>query len=222
MQMHEGMADQDPTASPQMSLQRLPVEVKFDAGDRGTFTGRASIFGDPPDRYGDVIAPGAFARSLEEHRAAGTAPLMLWQHRTDEPIGTWMSLRETRSALEVEGRLVLETQRGAEAYALMKAGALNGLSIGFITRKSEARKGGGRVLKDLELVEVSLVSVPAAARARVLSVKANQPRRETAQPVEGPSHVTRSVHAGRRAGPVPISRSSIAHRAYRDRRNPRC
>jgi HK97 family phage prohead protease len=109
-----------------------------------------------------VIAPGAFRRSLEEHRAAGTTPLMLWSHDLSAPIGVWTGVRETRSALEVEGRLVLETQRGAEAYALMKAGAINGLSIGFITRKSEARKGGGRVLKDLDLIEVSLVSVPAA------------------------------------------------------------
>jgi HK97 family phage prohead protease len=100
---------------PPLTPDRLDLEVKFDAGDRGTFTGRASVFGNPPDRYGDVIAPGAFQRSLEEHRAAGTIPLMLWAHQLDEPIGTWTSLRETRSALEVEGRLVLETQRGAEA-----------------------------------------------------------------------------------------------------------
>jgi HK97 family phage prohead protease len=191
--------------------ERLDLEVRFAPGDQGTFTGRASVFGDPPDRYGDVIAPGAFQRSLEEHKAAGTSPLMLWSHDLSEPIGVWTSVRETRSALEVEGRLVLETQRGAEAYALMKAGAINGLSIGFISRKSEARKGGGRVLKDLDLVEVSLVSVPAASRARILSVKS--PRREPAHPLEGPSHVTRFRRPGRCAGRRPLSRSSIAYRS---------
>jgi HK97 family phage major capsid protein/HK97 family phage prohead protease len=161
------------------AVDRLDLEVKFDPGDAGTFTGRASIFGEPPDNYGDVVAHGAFRRSLEEHRARGTTPLMLWQHRADEPIGTWTSLHETSSALEVEGRLVLDTQRGAEAYALMKAAALNGLSIGFITRKSEARKGGGRTLKDMSLVEISLVSLPAASGARVISVKS---RREAVHP----------------------------------------
>jgi HK97 family phage prohead protease len=149
----------------------LDLEVRFDPGDQGTFTGRASIFGDPPDRYGDTIAAGAFRRSLDEHRAAGTAPLLLWQHRADEPIGTWTGLRETAAALEVEGKLVLETQRGREAYELMKAGALNGLSIGFRTRQSEARKGGGRLLRDLDLAEISIVSLPAASRARVHHVR---------------------------------------------------
>ena len=152
-------------------MEQLSLEVKFDRGEAGTIEGYASPFGGEPDSVGDIVAPGAFARSLAEHKAEGTAPLMLWQHDTTEPIGVWTDIREDGTGLFVKGRLVLETERGREAHALLKAGALNGLSIGFRTRDAERRNGGGRVLKDLHLIEISLVSVPAATRARVTSVK---------------------------------------------------
>ena len=155
-------------------MDRFDLEVKFATDEAGTLSGYASVFEGDPDSYGDVIARGAFTRSLAEHKAAGSAPLLLWQHDPSEPIGVWLALREDATGLHVSGRLILETRRGQEAYALLKAGALNGLSIGFRTRASERRNGGGRVLQDLELIEISLVSIPAASRARVTGVKAAQ------------------------------------------------
>jgi len=155
-------------------MDRVDIEVKFATDEAGLLTGYASVFDGEPDSYGDVIQKGAFKKSLAEHKAAGTTPLMLWQHDPSEPIGVWLELREDATGLAVSGRLILETRRGQEAYALLKAGALNGLSIGFRTRASERRAGGGRTLQDLELIEISLVSIPAASRARVTSVKTAQ------------------------------------------------
>jgi len=138
----------------------------------GSFAGYASTFGGPADSFGDVIAPGAFARSLAEHKAAGTAPAMLWQHDSHALIGRWTSLSEDARGLAVEGKLTLEVQRAREAYALMQDAALNGLSIGFRTRASRLQQGGGRVLTNIELLEISLVTLPANSGARVGDVKA--------------------------------------------------
>ncbi|MER2520229.1 MAG: phage major capsid protein [Bdellovibrionales bacterium] len=153
-------------------MNRYNVKAQLSAHESGVFAGYASVFDGEPDSYGDVIAPGAFAKSLASHRCKGTLPVLLWQHDPGEPIGVWLDLREDVTGLSVTGRLVLETQRGREAYALLKAGALNGLSIGYRTRASERRAGGARVLQELELIEISLVTLPAASKARVTSIKA--------------------------------------------------
>lgn len=152
-------------------MEKLNFEVKFASDEAGVIEGYASLFGGEPDSYGDTIAKGAFAGSLAEHKAARTAPLMLWMHDPSEPIGVWHEVREDASGLAVKGRLILETVRGREAHALLKAGALNGLSIGFRVRDAERRQDGGRLLTEIDLVEISLVSMPAARRARVTSVK---------------------------------------------------
>lgn len=144
-----------------------PLEIKFARGDAGTITGYASVFGPPADRHGDVIQAGAFAASL----ASGAMPLMLWSHDLSEPIGAWTAVREDAKGLAVTGRLTLETRRGAEAYALLKDGALNGLSIGFRAIATEELPEGGRLLTEIDLAEISLVTLPSASRARVSSVK---------------------------------------------------
>lgn len=154
---------------------RLDFEVKFDAdADEGTFTGYASTFGGAADEYGDVIAPGAFTRTLSEHKAAGTAPAMFLSHDPRDPIGVWEQIKQDANGLAVTGRLILESTRGRDAHALMKAGALSGLSIGYRARLTERRRGGGRLLKAVDLVEISVVALPAARRARVTSVKGTQ------------------------------------------------
>lgn len=147
------------------------LDVKADA--QGVVEGLASPFGGPPDSYGDTIALGAFRESLEEHRAAGTSPAMLWQHSTDQPLGVWTDLEERADGLHVRGVLNLKTEKGREAHALLKQGALNGLSIGFAIREGGFRRleGGGRELTGVDLWEVSLVTFPAARRARVTGVK---------------------------------------------------
>lgn len=152
-------------------MEQLTLEVKFASDETGTFEGYASLFDGEPDSYGDVIAKGAFAKTLAEHRASNSKPSMFWMHNPAEPIGVWLALREDATGLAVTGRLILETSRGREAHALMKGGALNGLSIGYRVRVSERRPNGGRTLQDVELVEISLVSLPADTRARVTSVK---------------------------------------------------
>jgi HK97 family phage prohead protease len=147
------------------------VELKFAAppAETGVFVGYGSTFGGPPDAYGDVIAPGAFAKSLADHRERGTMPALLWSHDPAEPVGIWTELREDRNGLRVAGKLALEVRRGAEAHALMKAGAL-GLSIGYIVRDA-GRDSGNRVLKQVELLEISVVSMPANHGARITGVK---------------------------------------------------
>ena len=158
----------------QMDTKRLSPAFKFTLDEvevAGSFSGYASTFGGPPDSFGDVIASGAFARSLSEHRGAGTLPAMLWQHDSRAVVGRWREVVEDRRGLRVEGKLTLEVQRAREAYALLKDGALNGLSIGFRTRASRPQKGGGRLLTDIELMEISLVALPANAMARVRDVK---------------------------------------------------
>jgi HK97 family phage prohead protease len=127
------------------------------------FAGYAAIF-DRPDRGGDVVRGGAFARSLK--RGADAVPL-LWQHQVGRPIGRIEYLREDGRGLRVIGRLSAGAA-GREAAGLLKEGAVSGLSFGYRVR--EARGDAPRELMDLELVEVSLVTLPMQPRARVHAV----------------------------------------------------
>lgn len=137
----------------------------------GTFRGYASTFGGAPDSYGDIIAPGAFAESVAAFKAEDRTPALLWAHDSSEPIGKWLSLEEDRHGLAVAGKLTLATQRGAEAHALMKDGAL-ALSIGFrIAPGGSSYEGSNRILKKVELFEISAVAMPANPAAKVTGVK---------------------------------------------------
>ena len=141
--------------------------------ENGEFEGYASTFGGEPDSYGDVIAPGAFAESLAEHKAAGTMPKMFWQHKRDEPIGKWLEAAEDSRGLLTKGRLNMEVQRAREAYALLKNGDIDGLSIGYrIKEYSVDTDTGVWTLERLDLKEVSVVSIGANENATITSVKA--------------------------------------------------
>jgi len=141
-------------------------------GEDGTVEGYGSIFG-VRDSYDDVIAPGAYAISLAAHKAEGTMPAMLWQHDATVPIGIWTEMVEDGKGLRIKGKLALDTVKGAEAYALLKMGALNGLSIGFVSKQwTYDRDTDVRTLTEVELWEVSLVTFPANDKARITSVKA--------------------------------------------------
>lgn len=149
----------------------LPFEVK-EVGDDGSFYGYGSIFGNV-DSYKEVVAPGAFTDSLAAWKSKGRLPAMLWQHRSGEPIGVYSDIREDDVGLQVRGKLALKTARGAEAYELLKMGAISGLSIGYQTREDSLDKVTGiRTLKKVELWEVSLVTFPANDASRVTGVKA--------------------------------------------------
>lgn len=138
----------------------------------GFFSGYASVF-TVMDRGGDVVMPGAFTKSLTKYPAGKVK--LLWQHDTSEPVGVWTKLEEDGHGLKAEGQLILESARGREAHALMKAGALDGLSIGFKTIRDEVdRKTGVRRLHEVELREVSLVTFPMNEDAVISGVKSNQ------------------------------------------------
>ncbi|MEM7566413.1 MAG: HK97 family phage prohead protease, partial [Pseudomonadota bacterium] len=134
---------------------RTGLEAKFnrialeDVSDDGTFEGYASLFG-VPDQGGDVVAAGAFSASLAK-RGAGHIRL-LFQHDPAEPIGVWAEVREDERGLFVRGRLMPEVSRGAEVLALMRAGAVDGLSIGYRTVRS--RRDGARGLRILTEVDL--------------------------------------------------------------------
>lgn len=128
--------------------------------------GYASVFG-VVDRGGDVVLPGAYAASLKRMAAAGGRVRMLWQHDPAQPIGVWDEVREDGRGLWVKGRLLTELERGREAAALLAAGAIDGLSIGYRTVKAERGPQGRRMLAEVELWEVSLVTFPMLPVARV-------------------------------------------------------
>jgi HK97 family phage prohead protease len=155
-----------------MTTKTLDFQCELKAsGDSGTFTGYGSVF-NMEDKGGDIVLPGAFNESIASQKAAGRLPAMLWQHRPSEPIGVYTSMEEDSVGLKVSGQLALKTARGAEAYELMKMGALSGMSIGYRTREdSFDRVTGIRSLKRVDLVELSLVTFPMLDSARVASIK---------------------------------------------------
>jgi HK97 family phage prohead protease len=128
------------------------------------FAGYAAVF-DRPDRGGDVVRAGAFARALK----AGSAVPLLWQHEAGRPIGRIEYLKEDERGLRVIARLS-ESGAGREAAALLKEGAVSGLSFGYRVR--EATGQAPRELTDLDLVEVSLVTFPMQPKARVHALSA--------------------------------------------------
>ncbi|MFG1298110.1 HK97 family phage prohead protease [Xanthobacter variabilis] len=145
-------------------MDRLFLETKILADDAGTIEGLAWPFG-TPDRVGDVIEPGAFA--------GARLPLpMLFGHDPNDPVGAWTEAAETPEGLRLKGNLLVEDlPRAREVHALVKAGAVRGLSIGFLISKAVPRRGGGRTIAALDLFECSLVTTPAHPGARVTAAK---------------------------------------------------
>jgi HK97 family phage prohead protease len=135
----------------------------------GTFSGYASLFGET-DLNRDRVMPGAFAKSLARRGAAGVR--MLFQHDPATPIGVWTEVREDSRGLFVRGRLTTDVAKGREALALMRAGAIDGLSIGFRTVRGKTdAKTGVRSLVEIDLWEISVVTFPMLPTARVTMVK---------------------------------------------------
>lgn len=153
------------------------LERKFALSDAGAgaIEGIASPVGGSPDRVRDIVAPGAFARSLDQHKARGTLPAMLVSHNPAATCGAWEDMSETPKGLKVRGRITLGTAIGDETYRLVKSRAITFLSIGYRTIRSTPLPGGFRRLDEVDLVEVSLVSVPAAPGAVITSVKSCLP-----------------------------------------------
>lgn len=162
------------------------LEVKFadgSDGKTGKFSGYGAVFGNI-DSGGDMIERGAFKQTLAEWQAKGKYPPMLLQHggfmgNADDmlPIGRWTEMEENAKGLKVEGELfALNTERGQYIYEGMKAGSLDGLSIGWIPSKSQYIFGSKpteprRTLKSISLYELSVVTFPMNEKALVGAVK---------------------------------------------------
>ncbi len=128
--------------------------------------GYASYFG-IGDQGNDVVVAGAYAESLKFLAQKGRSVKMLWQHDPAQPIGIWDEVREDEKGLYVKGRILDDVAKGREAAALIEAGAIDGLSIGYRTKKAAKNGQGQRLLTELELWEVSLVTFPMLPEARV-------------------------------------------------------
>lgn len=126
--------------------------------------GYASLF-NIPDLNGDVVRPGAFARSLKRQGPRGVR--MLFQHEAGEPVGVWDEMREDATGLYVRGRVLKAAPRGRATASLIAQGAVDGLSIGFRTIRFAPLKAGGRELIELDLWEVSVVTFPMLPQARL-------------------------------------------------------
>ncbi|WP_421724243.1 HK97 family phage prohead protease [Bauldia sp.] len=172
----------------------MATETKFARSDLavdadGTFAGYASLF-DQADLGRDVVMPGAFRASLAKRGAAGIK--MLYQHDPNQPIGVWEEVREDTRGLRVRGRLTTDVVKAREVLSLMRAGALDGLSIGYRTVRGRTdSKTGLRRLIEVDLWEISVVTFPMLPDARVAAVKGH----EQAALVTAIERATRTVRA---------------------------
>ncbi|HEY0301308.1 MAG TPA: HK97 family phage prohead protease [Rhizomicrobium sp.] len=149
-------------------LARTNTPARIDALGRFEFEGYASLFG-VADGAGDVVAPGAFTRSLR--RRPPERVRLLYQHFAHEPLGVWEEIKEDRKGLYVRGRLNAEVERAQEVASLIAQGALDGLSIGFRTIRAR-RDAATRTLLEIELWEISVVTFPLLAQSTVTAIGA--------------------------------------------------
>jgi HK97 family phage prohead protease len=148
-----------------MEYKALDFEVKAE-GDN-TFSGFAST--PDLDQGGDIVVKGAFGRTIAQR---GSKLKMLWNHKaTDLPIGKYTKVEERDGGLYVEGK-VSDTAAGRDVMTLLRDGAIDSMSIGYAVREADYNDDGVRVIKDLDLYEVSLVNFPMNEKAVVTGVKA--------------------------------------------------
>lgn len=153
-----------------MNRKSFNLEIKAVQED-GFFSGYGAVFGNI-DWYNDVILPGAFTASLVKWRAKNKMPPVLWNHNDSEPIGVYTNIYEDEKGLYVEGKLLIDdVPRAKSTHALLKAGAIDGLSIGYSTKKANQQGNGVRELIEVELGEISIVTQPANERSIITSVK---------------------------------------------------
>lgn len=148
------------------------MQINFEIKTIGPreFEGYGSVFGNV-DLGGDIVVPGAFKDSLERHKSEGTMPLMYWMHQSDQVPGVWTDMSEDSNGLYVKGELV-DTALGRDVRTLLSKKAVRGLSIGYSTVDSDRDNRGRRRLKQLDLYEVSIVSMAMNPLAKVEAMKA--------------------------------------------------
>jgi HK97 family phage prohead protease len=200
----------------------------------GMIEGYASVF-NVIDAEGDIIAPGAFRRTIRSWQAKNRNVPVLWQHDSAMPIGVTKSMVEDENGLRVQAQLVMPVQKAQEAYALAKAGALGGMSIGFtVPRMAEDGQAaamydeekGARVFREVRLWEYSMVTFPANEEAVITAVKSDPllaDLRDTLAALKKSideqtefTHFLRAVRATLDAAPpVGVSESTVLSRALR-------
>ncbi|MEJ0027330.1 MAG: HK97 family phage prohead protease [Rhizomicrobium sp.] len=190
---------------PRLARQNTPALIE--ALGHGEFEGYASLFS-VADGAGDVVAPGAFARSLK--RRGPDRVRMLYQHHADEPLGVWETIAEDGKGLYVRGRLNLDVERARDVGSLIAQGALNGLSIGFrAIRARRDRATGQRLLNEIDLWEISVVTFPLLPGSEVTAIGA---KAREAELLKRAAHLLRStplssppfaVEGDRLSGPPP-------------------
>lgn len=148
----------------------IPFETK-QLSDNGYISGYASVF-NVVDHQKDVVRKGAFQENIEQWQKKQKWPKMLWNHEPTEPIGIWTKMIEDQKGLYVEGKILKELSRGHEIYTLLKNGAIDGLSIGYVTKESQFNKHThSRELIKLDLYEVSFVTFAANPEAQIIDIK---------------------------------------------------
>ena len=162
-----------------MEHKNVSFEIKNINPESGEFAGYASVF-DNVDSDMDIMAKGAFTNTIANRFANNNKPKMLWQHNPEMIIGVWDEMAEDDRGLFVKGRLLVDVAKGREALALMREGALDGMSVGFMTEEAvdEGSNGSVRRIVKVDLWEVSLVTWGANAAARVTDVKTLKTERD--------------------------------------------
>jgi len=149
--------------------QKLTIPLQIKALKDREFEGHGSMFGNV-DLGGDVVVPGAFKRTLAKHRKDGALPQMFWMHDPSRIPGKWLSMSENEDGLVVKGVLA-DTPLGDEVHTLLEMEAVRGLSIGYQVTDQDYDKDGNRLLKEIDLWEVSVVSLPMNPLAQVTHAK---------------------------------------------------
>ena len=149
--------------------ERLTTRLEIKTLGKREFEGYGSIFGNV-DYGNDAVMPGAFKRTLAEHKADGTLPMMFWMHDPSRIPGKWLEMEEDSKGLYVKGVLA-DTDLGNEIHTLLGMKAVSGMSIGYMTRDRDYTDEGVRQLKDIELFETSIVSIPMNPKAQIVHAK---------------------------------------------------
>lgn len=167
-----------------------PLSLK-NIEENGLFSGYASVF-NVVDKQNDLILPGAFKENLNKNKIK-----LLWQHDPSDPIGNIVDIYENDVGLYITAHLLLGVQKAKEAYLMLKAGTIDGLSIGYIPIKHDIdHETGARILKQVELWEISLVTFPANSAAQVINVKHQNNEQEMLErAIEKANNVLANTHA---------------------------
>jgi HK97 family phage prohead protease len=160
----------------------ITTTLEIKALGKREFEGYGSVFGNK-DWGDDVVLPGAFKRTLSEHKQDDSLPLMFWMHDPSRVPGKWLEMDEDDHGLYVRGQLA-DTDLGNEIHTLLGMKAVSGLSIGYITRDQDFDNDGVRLIKDADLLETSIVSMPMNPKAQIVHAKSRLSERGEYVPTE--------------------------------------